>query len=628
MFCSAPTVSLRRSQAAHTTQMVLSRRPVQDFLDVPNVVTAFNAAGPQASSTPQTLSTSRKPSSLFNAAGLLNAASSHLNLGRTTTTLPSCGPAYGVYSATRGMKESVDNANTWYESELAMGTEGSENGPTWGMSPALTRSSKSCERFYEDTCTAEKRMDSKEWGRTGVEEAAHGGRSRNPTIVTDSESDCSDVAPGQIKRIVVNIGLTSGTSAVTWIHIGSPSTKAKVQSVRRLTLVSYKHVSSAYWTTVGKPRVPSRAPIPDKTSSGHNSVHRVQVSEEPGKRKRLKCEYVSITEQEERSENTSAEGNPAQSGMHTAPLHTMSPWTAGMPQNSNPPPTVFSASHIPPQGHSVPNPGQPASYNTHASHAASNSAHYSNTAYGGPAPQFMHAAQYPNYASPQPNHPSSAASGRHRYDMQTGHAAQYSSSRGRPSDYPSQHGSQVGVGDYSPNYNPDVTNADYGWNQSSPYGRWACADRGNSVWRAIDRLFVDLLSSTPGSVTEILPSIAEEDSLVVKRGQVESHWCTQISSLVISKYEKVRSSGNSVLDRSRRGCIIHKVEHVGSPRYSAVTLVACNDIEHCEHFHSIPVTGVPSRRSRTELLIHSYLAVATEMKLPPSGTGSEAFDMI
>ncbi|KAJ7739163.1 hypothetical protein B0H16DRAFT_1569063 [Mycena metata] len=60
---------------AHTTQMVLSKRPV----DVPNVVTAFNAAGPQASSTPQTLSTSRKPSSPFNAAGLLNAASSHLN---------------------------------------------------------------------------------------------------------------------------------------------------------------------------------------------------------------------------------------------------------------------------------------------------------------------------------------------------------------------------------------------------------------------------------------------------------------------------------------------------------------------------------------------------------------------
>ncbi|KAJ7762890.1 hypothetical protein B0H16DRAFT_1455338 [Mycena metata] len=178
------------------------------------------------------------------------------------------------------------------------------------------------------------------------------------------------------------------------------------------------------------------------------------------RRKRLKCEYVSITEQEERSENTIAEDNTAQSGMHTAPMYAM------------PPPAGFSASHVPPQGHSVPNPGQPPSYNTHASYAGVNSAHYSNTAYGAPAPQSMHAAQYPNYASPQPNHPSSAASGRHGYDTQTVHAVQYSSSHGRPSGHPSQSGSQPGIGQYSPNYNPDVTNADYEWasNQNSHYG--------------------------------------------------------------------------------------------------------------------------------------------------------------
>ncbi|KAJ7729776.1 hypothetical protein B0H16DRAFT_1586318 [Mycena metata] len=55
----------------------------------------------------------RKLSPQCNAASpRLNTASDSLKLGRTTI-LPSCGRAYVVYSATRGMKESVDNANAW-----------------------------------------------------------------------------------------------------------------------------------------------------------------------------------------------------------------------------------------------------------------------------------------------------------------------------------------------------------------------------------------------------------------------------------------------------------------------------------------------------------------------------------
>ncbi|KAJ7036700.1 hypothetical protein C8F04DRAFT_1257586 [Mycena alexandri] len=114
----------------------LSRRPVQDFLDVvnsPDVATAFK---PLVLKPPQCrkLLTSHTPSSPFNATGLLNAASSHpqaltrklspqcntasdfLKLGRTTTlpscflkfgrstTLPSCGPVHVVYSAISGTK--------------------------------------------------------------------------------------------------------------------------------------------------------------------------------------------------------------------------------------------------------------------------------------------------------------------------------------------------------------------------------------------------------------------------------------------------------------------------------------------------------------------------------------------
>ncbi|KAJ7709256.1 hypothetical protein B0H16DRAFT_1481040 [Mycena metata] len=87
MFCSAPTASDRRSQAAHTTQMVKATGPSQ----------------------------CRKLSSQCNLASpRLNTASDFLNkLGRTTTTIPSCGPVCVVYSAIGGVKESTSTTQ-WF----------------------------------------------------------------------------------------------------------------------------------------------------------------------------------------------------------------------------------------------------------------------------------------------------------------------------------------------------------------------------------------------------------------------------------------------------------------------------------------------------------------------------------
>ncbi|KAJ7024102.1 hypothetical protein C8F04DRAFT_1303261 [Mycena alexandri] len=139
----------------------LSRRPVQDFLDKVRQrrnrlqrrwsssllvlkppqrrKLSQHCASPQALSIPQALTSMqyRKPSPQYR---------KRFPQARTTT-LPSCGPVhvYMVYSAISGMKDGTSTTQ-WYEPELAMGTEGSENGPTWGMSPALTRSSKSCKR--------------------------------------------------------------------------------------------------------------------------------------------------------------------------------------------------------------------------------------------------------------------------------------------------------------------------------------------------------------------------------------------------------------------------------------------------------------------------------------------------
>ncbi|KAJ7751404.1 hypothetical protein B0H16DRAFT_1548303 [Mycena metata] len=73
-------------------------------LNIPQALKPFQCRRP---------SQCRKLSPQCNAASpRLNTASDFLKLGRTTI-LPSCGPAYVVYSTTRGMKESVDNANAW-----------------------------------------------------------------------------------------------------------------------------------------------------------------------------------------------------------------------------------------------------------------------------------------------------------------------------------------------------------------------------------------------------------------------------------------------------------------------------------------------------------------------------------
>ncbi|KAJ7770016.1 hypothetical protein B0H16DRAFT_1517064 [Mycena metata] len=95
---------LRWSCQGDQSKISLTLLNAANSLNIPQALKPFQCRRP---------SQCRKLSPQCNAASpRLNTASDFLKLGRTTT-LPSCGPAYVVYSATRGMKESVDNANAW-----------------------------------------------------------------------------------------------------------------------------------------------------------------------------------------------------------------------------------------------------------------------------------------------------------------------------------------------------------------------------------------------------------------------------------------------------------------------------------------------------------------------------------
>ncbi|KAJ7138613.1 hypothetical protein C8R46DRAFT_1137366 [Mycena filopes] len=204
------------------------------------------------------------------------------------------------------------------------------------------------------------------------------------------------------------------------------------------------------------------------------------------KRKRLQCEYVSISEQDSGTPPPprGSGGHGGHSGTH--PPFSNQSWAPGASQNFHAPPGgsahAYAApqgnyppnanAYPPAQGHYPPNSGAPMGYGGHPGYGPSNT-QYANVPHAAQGQPQMHAAYHghhpPTQPSAQQGYPPSSSSGNHGYDAQMAHAAQYLASRGhgRPSGPPAAGG-----------YSPSLTDADYNeWiadpnsnSRSSPYG--------------------------------------------------------------------------------------------------------------------------------------------------------------